>query len=134
MKRRYEPLPFLSDREKPGFGAVAGILDCFGGLRYVIAPEWQIHCKHVNPDRDERAFVVPGFFMYDKQPNEPWPRGMWEYIPTMTARVDAYIRWWIDTRNDPDELNDYRFFLYLRRHVDGTPQSSLDIDPCLLSS
>ena len=109
-------MSFLSDQPRPGFSAVSGIVDCYGGLRVVVSEEWRIHVHHVRDD--ELCFVVPNFYI-----TEPVP---WDYIPTLIRRVELYIEWWINTRNEP--VNDHRIIAYLRRHADGVPQQSLHID------
>jgi hypothetical protein len=77
----------------PANSAVAGILDRYGGLRVVVTEPWRMRF-HVR--RGELLFVVPEFKI-----REPVP---WDYIPILIRRVELYIEWWIQTRNDPDIL------------------------------
>lgn len=84
-----------------GFSAVAGILDSYGCLRFVVSQRWRF--KHyVRPD--ERLFIVPGLKV-----QEPVP---WDDIPRVIAKVEAYIDEWIRTRNDPAILDDMSIKLY----------------------
>jgi hypothetical protein len=100
--------------------SVAGILDTYGGLRVIVdSPQTYYHVVggkviiqkhkafdgHVRPD--EMLFVVPGFKV-----QEPVP---WDDIPWMIRRVEHHIKWWIETRNDPDIINSEPIKMYQLR-------------------
>jgi|SRR5262245_4495429 len=70
--------------------SVAGILGPQGSFRVVVTERKRMR-HHLAPG--ERLFIVPGFKI-----KEPVP---WNYIPVLIRRVELYIEWWVQTRNDP---------------------------------
>jgi hypothetical protein len=95
----------LAYREGPS--AVAGIIDQHGGLRVVVSEEFRILQYHVG--KNELCFVVPGFLI-----QEPVP---WNYIPTLIRRVELYIAWFRQTRNDSALENNPAIMAYQKRIV-----------------
>jgi hypothetical protein len=93
--------------------AVAGILDRKGGLRVVVTQRWRMR-HHVA--KGELLFVVPGFKI-----QEPVP---WNYIPVLIRRVELYILWWVETRNDPQQMRNLPIQNYLKN-----PNASHNLRP-----
>jgi hypothetical protein len=99
---------------------IAGIIDCHGGLRVVVGTTRDIYanCNIMYP---ERLFLLPRQCWVRTDENDRIP---WDMIPWTVRRVELYIKWWCDTRNDPDDLKHVAIERYLLRYVmknsDGT--------------
>jgi hypothetical protein len=100
---------------------IAGILDAHGGLRVVVGTLKSIYanCSIMFP---ERLFILPWpqcYVILDKDGKIPW-----DEIPWTVRRVELYIEWWCQTRNDPDDLTHISIQRYLPRFAlknrDGT--------------
>jgi hypothetical protein len=99
------------------FSRIGGILDPYGGLRFIVARKYQFRA-HVRCD--ELLFVVPGVKVV-----EPVP---WEQIPWVISRITQHINEWISTRNDPDvlELTPIKMYLIRSRKTDHGRATNLD--------
>jgi hypothetical protein len=100
---------------------IAGILDVHGGLRVVVGTRRSIYanCSIIY---QEKLFILPWpkcWVETDKDDKLPW-----HMIPWTVRRVELYIKWWCDTRNDPDDLAHIAIQRYLPRYAlknnDGT--------------
>ena len=98
---------------KKSLSAVAGILDKRGSFRVVVTQRWRMR-HHVG--KGEMLFVVPGFLI--KEPVE------WNYIPVLIRRVELYVLWWIETRNDPNQVRNLPLQNYLKN-----PNASHNLRP-----
>jgi hypothetical protein len=78
---------------------VAGILDQWGGIRFVVA-EFELMFAHVNAS--ELCFLVTEDDGSLWMVQEPVP---WEAIPYLTSRTRKHIERWMESRNDPEDLN-----------------------------
>ena len=96
--------------------AVAGILDGYGGWHTVVAPRASL--KHyVRPG--QILLVVPSYKVC-----EPVP---WDDIPRLISRVESYILWWIETRNDPEDLEHPAVKLFLIRRTRGHQRCTVNL-------
>jgi hypothetical protein len=68
----------------------AGILDGYGGWHAVVGENFD---AHVRPG--QILLVVPDF-----EVEHPVP---WDLIPWVMRVIEQYVRWWCQTRNDPEE-------------------------------
>jgi hypothetical protein len=71
---------------------LAGILDTYGGIRYVVTPRSQLK-HHIRPD--ELCIVVPNLVVH-----EPIA---WGDIPFVTGRIEYAVDQWIKRRGIPNE-------------------------------
>lgn len=88
------------------YSIVAAILDGYGGAPVVVVDRDSLH-HHVRPGMI--PIVIPGLFV-----REPIP---WENVPRLLARVDAYVDYWIRSRNDPDITEHPAVKLYVLRRL-----------------
>jgi hypothetical protein len=97
---------------------LAGILDVHGGLRVIVGTLQSIYANCSIIYR-EKLFILPVLVETDERGMPPW-----EQIPWTIRRVELYIKWWCDTRNDPDDLAHIAIQRYLPRYAlknsDGT--------------
>jgi hypothetical protein len=93
--------------------AVAGIVDSSGGLRVVVTQRERMH-HHIS--KGEKLFIVPGMRV-----QEPVP---WDEIPVVIRKVELYVLWWIETRNDPNQLRNPALRNYL-----NNPNASHNLRP-----
>jgi hypothetical protein len=94
------------NRSKTTPSDLAAIVDSYGGFRVVVAPA-RTFCHHLRPG--EMLFQVPGFKI-----REPVP---WGKIPWVIATARKRIEWWIQTRNDPADLELEPIKLYRLRQL-----------------
>jgi hypothetical protein len=99
--------------QQNSLSAVAGIIDRKGGIRFVVTQRWRMR-HHVK--KGEMLFVVPGFLI--QEPVE------WNYIPVLIRRVELYVLWWIETRNDPQQVRNRQVKNYLKN-----PNASHNLRP-----
>ena len=99
---------------------IAGILDCHGGLRVVVGTSSSIYanCSIMFP---EKLFLLPRscWVQTDNEDRIPW--GM---IPWTVRRVELYIKWWCETRNDPDDVDHIAIQRYLPRYAKKNPDGT----------
>jgi hypothetical protein len=98
------------------YSIVAAILDGYGGAPVVVTERENLH-HHVRPGMI--AVVVPGLYV-----REPIP---WDRVPALLAKVDAYVDWWIKTRNDPDLINHPAVKLYTIRRTRGYQKQTTNL-------
>ncbi len=72
--------------------SVACIIDKWGGRRVVVAPRKTMR-YHLNQEREERIYVVPGLLV-----QEPVP---WDDIPRVVRAAEGYAR--VANRPTPDD-------------------------------
>lgn len=92
--------------------AGAGILDIYGGLRFVAAP---LRNLVFHPLQDEMLFIVPDLWV--EEPIE------WNFIPTFIARIEAFVQEWIRGRNDPAVRESLPIKLYGLRCLEQNKES-----------
>ncbi len=100
---------------------IAGILDCHGGLRVVVGDRRSIYanCNTMYP---EKLLILPWpecWVELDENGTIPWDMISWT-----VRRVELYIKWWCDTRNDPGDLAHVAIQRYLWRYVLKNPDGT----------
>ncbi len=99
---------------------LAGILDAHGGLRVVVGTIESIYanCNIMFP---EKLFLLPKSCRVELDDDG---RLQWDMIPWTVRRVEIYIKWWCDTRNDPDVLVHVAIQRYLPRYALKNPDGT----------
>jgi hypothetical protein len=101
---------------------VCGILDPYGGLRFVVDQK-EAFCHHTRID--ELCFVIEGL-----QVEEPVP---WEKIPWLIATIERCVGEWIRSRNDPAVLEQLPIKMYLIRCTENPHfKRSMDTDAIVM--
>jgi len=95
---------------------IAVVLDGYGGAPVVVTELEELH-HHVRPGMI--PLVVP-----DLRVQEPIA---WEDIPRLLATADAYVDWWIRTRNDPEILEHPAVKMYQIRRRQSDHRRSTDL-------
>ena len=95
---------------------VAGILDTYGGLRFIVTHKASF--KHHMRD-DEVLLVVPNTLVH-----EPIA---WGDIPGLIGKIEWYVRKWID-ENSPNELHTQQAVQMYRLRCLEQNQGSLDLN------
>ena len=98
------------------YSIVAAILDGYGGDPVVVTPREQLD-HHVRPGMI--PVIVPGLLV-----REPIA---WDHIPSLLAKVDGYVEWWIKTRNDPELVNHPALVLYTLRRMRGYQRQTVNL-------
>ena len=98
------------------YSIVAAVLDGYGGAPVVVTDRDSLH-HHVRPGMI--PVIVPGLFV-----REPIN---WDRVPQLLAKVDAYVQWWIETRNDPELVNHPAVRLYALRRMRGYQRQSVNL-------
>lgn len=103
-------------KESRRYSIVAAVLDGYGGAPVVVTPREQLH-HHVRPGMI--PIIVPGLLV--REPIE------WDRIPDLLAKVDAYVEWWIKTRNDPELVDHPAVKLYTLRRMRGYQKQTVNL-------
>jgi|SRR5215211_1121942 len=103
--------------------AVGIILDKFGGSRIIVTEEDSFQ-QHVNPQRDELLWIVPDPKGGSGNWNimEAWA-AEYDHWPIVVQTAELYLKWWLETRNDPDALKHPTIAAYCKRVTEGQQHS-----------
>lgn len=96
--------------------AIAGILDRYGGLRFVVAPADALAC-HVRCD--EVLVVVP-----DVRVHEPVA---WSDVPSIIARIELEVGRWVASMPNEPHAREAVVMYQLRQKEDPRSKRSLDL-------
>ncbi len=105
----------LCRKRDPRPSHIAGILDTYGGLRFVVAhrKDFKHHIR-----RDEILIVVPDLLVH-----EPIA---WNDIPSVIARIELVVNRWIE-ENNPNEPHIQEAVRMYRLRCLENPRRSLDL-------
>ena len=107
-------------RRDPRPSHCAGILDTYGGVRFIVAHQRSFK-EHVRPD--ELLIVVPGLLMH-----EPIA---WGDIPGCIRRIERAIDEWINQRGIPNDPTQREIVtMYKLRKLEQQPHS---FDPSVIA-
>lgn len=95
---------------------LAGILDIYGGLRFVVTYRRQLK-EHIRPN--ELAVIVPHLLVH-----EPLA---WGNIPYVVNRIETTIKNWLETYRPNSEIKQQIITLYKLRCLES-PRRALNLE------
>ena len=106
----------LCAKRDPRPSRLAGILDTYGGLRFIVAHRKSLkeHKRH-----DELLIVVPRLIVH-----EPIA---WNHIPVVVKRIELTVEKWIE-ENNPNEPWAQEAVRMYRLRCTENPRRSLDLN------